>query len=120
MMDQDNSKQELIEELAEMRRRVATLEKALQENQSAANLLQAAPLGIHECDAEGRITFVNPSQEAITGYTAGELVGTYIWERIEPGPTKDSLPAYVKRLVSEQPSSDTVLCQEHQEERRTI
>ena len=66
-------------------------------------LLQVAPLGIHECDTNGRITFVNPSQERITGYTADELVGTYIWDRIEPGPQKESLPVYLKHLVSEQP-----------------
>ena len=30
-------------------------------------------------------------------------MGTYIWDRIEPGPQKDSLPVYLKHLVSEQP-----------------
>ena len=54
-----------------------------------ALLLQWAPLGIHECDTEGRITFVNPAQEAITGYTADELLGTHIWDRMEPGPQKE-------------------------------
>ncbi len=62
-----------------------------------------APLGIHEIDTTGRITFVNISQEAITGYTADELVGTYCWDRIEPGPAKAALPSYLERLVSEQP-----------------
>ena len=104
MIDQDKSKRELIEELAEMRRRTASLEKAFQENQSAASLLQVAPLGIHELDTTGRITFVNPSQEAITGYSADELVGTYVWNRIEPGPERDALRAYLKNLVSEQPT----------------
>jgi PAS domain S-box-containing protein len=103
MADQGNSKQELIEELAEMRRRVALLETALQENQSAAALLQIAPLGIYELGTTGRIMFVNPSQEAITGYTADELLGSYAWDRIEPGPERDSLPAYLEHLVSEQP-----------------
>jgi PAS domain S-box-containing protein len=79
-------------------------ETALRESERRASLLlETAPLGIHECDTEGRITFVNPSQEQITGYAADELVGTYIWDRIEPGPEKDSLPAYLRRLVSEQP-----------------
>ena len=104
MTDQDKSKQKLIEELAGMRRRVAALEKALQDNQSATTLLHIAPLGIHELDAKGRITFVNPSQESITGYTADELVGTYVWDRIEPGPERDSLPVYLEHLVSEQPA----------------
>ena len=46
---------------------------------------------------------MNPCLERVTGYTADELVGTYIWDRIEPGPQKESLPAYLKHLVSEQP-----------------
>jgi PAS domain S-box-containing protein len=104
MLDRDKSKQELSEELAEMRRRVAALETALQEYQSAAAVLQIAPLGIHEIDAAGRIMFVNRSQEAITGYPADELLGTCVWDHIEPGPTRDSLPAYLQYLVAEQPA----------------
>ena len=103
MKNRDKTREQLVSENEELRRRVAALEKALPENQSATALLQIAPLGIHECDTEGRITFVNPSQQAITGYTANELVGTYVWDHIEPGPEKDSLPAYFKHLVSEQP-----------------
>ncbi|MHB8974069.1 MAG: PAS domain S-box protein [Pirellulaceae bacterium] len=104
MNDQAMTREQLIEALAEMRRQVAGLEKSLQENHSAASILQVAPLGIHELDTEGRITFVNPSQEAITGFTAHELMGTYIWDRVEPGPDRDSLPAYLEHLVSEQPT----------------
>ena len=104
MQDQDKSKQELIEELAEMRRRVASLETALQENQSAAALLHVAPLGIYELDTTGRITFANPSQEAIAGYTADELVGTYVRDRIQPGPEREALHACLEHLVSEQPA----------------
>ena len=103
MKDQDKTRDQLIVELAELRQRVAAMEKVSQENQSAAALLQAASLGIHECDTEGRITFTNLSQEAITGYTADELAGTYAWDRIEFGPERDALPAYFKHLVSEQP-----------------
>jgi PAS domain S-box-containing protein len=94
MSAEEKTKKQFVEDLAE----------ALQASeQRAALLLKAAALGIHECDAEGRITFVNPSQERITGYTADELVGTCIWDRIEPGPHKDSLPAFLKHLVLEQP-----------------
>ncbi len=104
MKDHDKSKQQLISELGELRQRVTELEKASQDRETdAALVLQVAPLGIHECDTNGQITFVNPSQERITGYTEDQLVGTYIWDWIEPGPQKDSLPAYLKHLVSEQP-----------------
>ena len=101
MTHQDQSEQRLIDEL---RQRIAELEKVSQEKESeAALILKVAPLGIHECDTDGRITFVNPCQERFTGYPADELVGTYIWDRMEPGPQKDSLPVYLKQLVSEQP-----------------
>ena len=105
MNDQEKSREQLIAELVELRQRVAG-ERATPELKAAAALFQVAPLGIHECDTEGRITFVNPSQEAITGYTADELVGTDAWDRIVPGPEKDSLPAYFKYLVSERDRSD--------------
>jgi len=104
MKDQDQLREQLVSENEELRRRVAATEKALQENHSATALLQAAPLAIHACDAKGRITFVNPSQEAITGYTADELVSTYAWDHIEPGPERDALPACFEHLVSEQPA----------------
>ncbi len=80
------------------------MEEALYEREQRATLLlQVAPLGIHECDAEGRIVFVNSTQARITGYTLEELVGTNIWDRIAPGPEKDSMPGYLRHLASEQP-----------------
>ena len=103
MKDQKKTKEQLISELNDLRGQVAVLKQALAENQSAVAYLQVAPLGIYELDAKGRITFVNPSQEAITGYTADELLGTYVWDRIQPGPERDSLPAYLEHLVLEQP-----------------
>lgn len=103
MNDQDKSREQLIAELAELRQRVAAGENGQKSRETATALLQVAPLGIHECDCQGRITFVNPSQEAITGYTADELLGSHVWDRVEPGPQKDALPDYFRRLVSEQP-----------------
>lgn len=98
--DHRKTQEQLIEELRNLRLHVARLEARVE---WADALLSAIPLGIHECDPEGRITFVNPAQEAITGYSAEELVGTYAWDRIVPGPEKDSLPTCLQRLVAEQP-----------------
>lgn len=103
MNDQEKTREQLIEELVELRQRISEEREAPQRT-AAATLFQVAPLGIHECDSEGRITFVNPSHEALTGHTAEELVGTYVWDRIPPGPEKESLPAYFKQLVAEQPA----------------
>jgi PAS domain S-box-containing protein len=104
MSDLEEPTQQLVSELRELRERVAELEKAAHDKETETErLLQSAPLGIHECDATGRITFVNRSQERTTGYTADELLGTYIWDRIVPGPEKDALPAHLAHLVSDQP-----------------
>jgi PAS domain S-box-containing protein len=99
MNDHQKTQEQLLEELAELRQRVANL----QECQQQVALLQSVPLGIHVCDNDGRITFVNSAQERITGYSADELVGTYIWDRAETGAQKDLLPAYLRQLVSDQP-----------------
>ena len=104
MQDQDKTKAQLIEELAQVRQQLVEVQEELEESeQEAALILQTALLGIHGCDTEGRITFVNPAYEQITGRTAEELLGTFIWDLIEPGLQKESLPAYLKHLVSQQP-----------------
>jgi len=103
MNDQDKSKEQLIAELAVLRQRLAE-DRSAPELTMAAAVLRLAPLGIHACDTDGRITFVNPSQEALTGYAAHELIGTGIGDRLPPGPEKDSLPAYLKQLACEQPA----------------
>jgi PAS domain S-box-containing protein len=105
MRDTEKNKQQLLDELAGLRQRVAALEAAgetRQERLQSDLLLQSVPLGISGCDTEGRITFVNPACEAIIGYAADELVGGYVWDRSEPGPQKDSFPAFFKHIVAEQ------------------
>jgi PAS domain S-box-containing protein len=114
MNDREMTREELIKELAELHQRIAALESARKSQEArelrASLLLESAPLGIHECDIEGRITFVNSSHEATTGYSADELLGTYIWDRIEPGPQRDALPAYLKRLVAEPSRPEPYIC----------
>ena len=106
MRDSEKTRNQLLEELAELRQRVATLQAADESRrhgeESARRLIEAAPLGIHECDTEGRITFVNPAQEAITGYSAEELLGTYVWDRIEQESQKEAASLLLKSLVAEQ------------------
>ena len=53
---------------------------------------------------------VNSAQQQLTGYSADELLGTHVWDRMEPGPQKDALPAYLESLVLNQPAPTPYLC----------
>jgi PAS domain S-box-containing protein len=105
--DRDKTKEQLLEEIAELRERLAALEaddsQRPQGERWARSILDVLPLGIHECDVEGKITYVNPAQEAITGYSAEELLGTRACDRIEPASERQAQPAILKRLAAEQP-----------------
>jgi PAS domain S-box-containing protein len=106
MNDYRKTKAQLVAELAELRQRVATMEateKSLRESEErTALILRLAPLGICECDMDGRITYVNPCEEAIVGYPASELIGSYVWERMASGPARDALPGLIKQVIAEQ------------------
>lgn len=103
--DKDKSKEALIAELVELRERIVDESESgkLGKCRREVAVLQVALHGVHECDLAGHITFVNPSQEAITGHTADELLGMHVWDPMPPGPQKDALPAYLRRLATEQP-----------------
>lgn len=102
MDDRDKSKEQLIAELSDLRKQVDR-QQPHDGMRVAAALFEVAPLGIHHCDLTGKITFVNPSYESLSGFKSEELVGRYVWDRLPPGPQRDSLPQYFKKLVTEQP-----------------
>lgn len=106
MDDPCTTREQLAAEVTTLRQRVAELEateKSLREKEErAALILRLAPLGICECDVDGRITYVNPREESMTGYLASETVGLYVWERMESGPARDALPEMIKQVVAQQ------------------
>ena len=84
MIDQDNTKQQLIEELAEMRRRVASLE-ALRESEERYRLLaEAIPHPVWRSDAEGRQIDCNRRWEEYTGQTPEEAQGDGWMKALHP------------------------------------
>jgi PAS domain S-box-containing protein len=107
MQDYEKTREQLLEELVQLRQRVAALQAADQSRRDredrAPQLLEVVPLGIHGCDTEGRITLVNPAQEAVTGYSADELLGTYVWDRMELVSEKEAAAARLRSLLAEQP-----------------
>ena len=44
------------------------------------DLFDNAPVGFHEIDAEGRLVRVNNTELKMLGYTAGELMGQFVWK----------------------------------------
>jgi PAS domain S-box-containing protein len=66
-------------------------------------LVERNPHGIQEIDSHGTIIFANEKHHEIYGYQEGGLVGRSIVEFLVPGPQRDELPAYLKKLVRDQP-----------------
>ncbi len=103
-MQDEKKTTQLVEELVQLRRQVAALQQGMAETQREASaLLETVPLGIHGCDIDGRVTFVNSAHAKLTGYTREEMLGSFIWDRMAPGPQRDSMPSYLKQLAEGQP-----------------
>jgi PAS domain S-box-containing protein len=70
---------ELKDEIAERKR----AEEALRESETQfRELYDQAPVGYHECGADGRISRVNRTLMSMLGYTAEEMLGRPAWEFI--------------------------------------
>ena len=83
MKDKDKTKKQLIEELTEVRQRIAELEKANDNKKRAEGTLQESErqfrkladnslVGIYKTDLEGRILYVNQALCRILGYESPE------------------------------------------------
>ena len=44
------------------------------------DLFDNAPVGFHEIDAEGRLVRINNTELKLLGYSAGELLGQFVWK----------------------------------------
>jgi two-component system sensor kinase FixL len=93
MKDKDRTKKELINELEQLRRRVAQLEhseaerkqveKALSE-QKLGSIVESVPDIIYELDSNRKISFINKAVERLLGHSQKELVGKDILELVHP------------------------------------
>ncbi len=108
MLDQDKSKQELIEELAEVRRRVAVLEtgdtdrkqaeQALQESEERfRKVLEEGPIGILLVGTDGSIQHVNRHFREMLGYSEDEIIALGLAGISQPDNWKRD-HAFVSRL----------------------
>ena len=113
MKVEEKTKEQRVQELAEMRQRIAELEavdtelkhtaKALWESEEQHRLLvETIPHGIEDIDTSGRILFANDSLHKIYGYDEGELVGKSIFDLVATASEQKELREYFKLLVREQ------------------
>ncbi|MEW6001082.1 MAG: HD domain-containing phosphohydrolase [Nitrospirota bacterium] len=92
MKNEEKTKEQLINELVEMRKRITELRKSEAETKRAEELerlrrqneliLNSAGEGIFGLDLQGNHTFVNPSAARMLGYEVEELIGLHshtIW-----------------------------------------
>lgn len=79
MKDEDKTREQLIIELARLRRQNARLKSSAKKNGNMMHVLSAfvdnLPEAIFATDLNGRITFVNRSLERLSGYSRSELPG---------------------------------------------
>lgn len=117
MRDEDKTKRQLIDELGELRQRLA----AWQETEARARcLLETVPLGVAECDTEGVITLANPAYEEMTGYSSEDLVGMRVADLVQHGPQSEALLEYFEYLISEQPTPSPYRCKDITKDGRVI
>ncbi len=74
------------------------------------SLLDALPHAIYECDTDGRMHYHNKAYSDISGYSFEEISGMRVWEFQVPGPAREELPGFLKKLASEQPAPEPYCC----------
>ena len=91
MKGADKTKEQLKNEVKELRHRIQELETSENERRRVAEALREieerfrqvydeAPVGYHELDREGRIIRVNRRELEMLGYTEEELLGRPVWK----------------------------------------
>jgi PAS domain S-box-containing protein len=85
MKDDEKTKEQLINELAELRQRIIELEAAEAEHKSLRELVELLPEIVYEVDLEGNVTFANRSGLAAFGYSKEDIEkGVTVFQVIVP------------------------------------
>ncbi|PKP56247.1 hypothetical protein CVT91_13595, partial [Candidatus Atribacteria bacterium HGW-Atribacteria-1] len=91
MKDENKTKEQLINELAKMRKKIADLEEITVEERQAKkklkesekkykDLVEETPIGIINIEIIGKITYINKRLEKISGYSREEIVGKNVFK----------------------------------------
>jgi PAS domain S-box-containing protein len=107
MMDKRKTKAQLISELEELRKRIASQEASKVEHRQSEEryrlLVETIPHGVQEIDTSGTITFVNSAHCNIHGYEEVELIGKSALDLVASESEREELSKYLAALVKEQP-----------------
>ena len=131
MNDENKTKEQLIDELAEMRKKISELEESeierkliyeslTQSEQRFKTLIETIPHGVQENDTKGIITFSNPAHSKMHGYKEEELVGKAIWDMLALEEKHEELHQYLEMLVREQPLPTPYITQDRTKDGRVI
>jgi len=91
MKDENKTKEQLIQELVKMRRRIADLEEIIIEGKQVKtelkesekkykDLVEETPIGIANISLTGKIIYINKRLEKISGYSREEVVGKNVFK----------------------------------------
>ncbi len=92
---------------ANVTEQMKVLEELCESEERIWSLLETVPLGIYECDIHGQVTLTNSYFSYISGYSVEEILSMMIWDFLEPGSQRDSMPDYFNYLITEQPEPTT-------------
>ena len=109
MDDNDKTKEQLQEELDELRQHVAELEAKDKERRRMKDALERGiePLQtlledsldiVASLNADATVKYISPSVEKMTGYKPEELTGKYIFDFIHPDDAKSLLDDFMKGI----------------------
>ena len=94
MRDKDKAKEQLIEELAEMRRKA---ELAAESDERYRAIVENTLDVIYTCTADGTVTYVSP-QVSFAGYSPDEVIGRNLLEFVHPNDV-DSVLSDLQRTM---------------------
>jgi PAS domain S-box-containing protein len=116
MQNEHKAKEQLVNELVELRQRVAELEAADAEHKTTEeelreseeryrSLVDVAPDIIYRLDQDGKIVFISPAVQQL-GYDREELVGKPFEEIVHPDDRGKAANRFVERRVGERAMKD--------------